>query len=102
MGGSSPAKESNKIAQASLNESKRQYEEQKAKEAAQKAAAMSNAAGSRQSANMTYSNNFSGSTNMTGGNQGNYSLLTTTAAGTESVIGTLMNNLQQQSTTLGG
>lgn len=102
MGGSSPAEKSNKIAQASLNESKRQYEEQRAREEASKAAAKSNALGSRTSANMSYSNNFSGSSNLTGGNQGNYSLLTNTAAGTESVIGTMLESMNQQSTTLGG
>lgn len=100
MGGSS-AKKGNAIAQASLDESRRQYEEQQAEKAANKAKAKANAFGSRTSANMAYSNNFVQPTDFTTGSDGSgYSLLT--AAGTESVIGSLLGGLNQgQNNTLG-
>lgn len=99
MGGGA-AKQGNAIAQASLDESRRQYEEQEAEKAANKARAKANAFGSRTSANMAYSNNFVQPTDFTTGNNGSYSLLT--AAGTESVIGSLLGGLNQgQNNTLG-
>ena len=97
MGGN-PAKKSNDIAQASLNESKRQYEEQKRKEELQKQTARANAAGARQSSNMAYSNNYAQSTDFTTGQDGQgFSLMT--AGGTESIIGSLLGGA---SNTLGG
>ena len=101
MGGSQKvAKQGNAIAQASLKEQKRQYEEQQAKERAKKEAAQSNALGSRKSANMAYSNNFNQSTDFTTGSDGTgYSLLT--AGGTPSVIGTMLSGNDQYSNTLG-
>lgn len=96
MGGN-PAEESNRIAQASLAESKRQYNETKAREDAQKAAARANALGMRTSGNMAYSNMFQQSTDYTtGADGGGYSLLT--SAGTPSTIGTLLGGSR---TTLG-
>lgn len=85
---SNPAERANNIAQASLDESKRQYNEQKAKEAAQKEKAKANAVGARQSGNMAYSNNFQTPTDFTTGREGSYSLLT--AGGTSSIIGSLL------------
>lgn len=97
MGGN-PAKKSNAIAQASLNESKRQYEEQKRKEELQKQTAMANATGARQSSNMAYSNNYAQSTDFTTGRGGQgFSLMT--AGGTDSIIGSLLGGA---SNTLGG
>ena len=100
MGGSAKqAKMANQIAMMQLSEQQRQYNEQKAKEKAKKDAAQSNAAGSRQSANMAYSNNFNQATDFTTGHDGTgYSLLT--AGGSPSVIGTLLGG-GQQNTTLG-
>lgn len=100
MGGN-PAKQSNAIAQASLNESKRQYEEQQAKEKKQKETAMANATGSRISGNMAYANNYAQSTDYTTGAGGQgYNVLT--ASGTESVIGSLLGVSSGMSNTLGG
>ena len=100
MGGSqSIAKQGNDIARASLAEQQRQYTETQAKENAKKEAAKSNAFGSRQSANMAYSNNFNQSTDFTTGQGGTYSLLT--AGGTPSIIGTMLSGDQQMNTTLG-
>lgn len=97
MGGN-PAKKSNAIAEASLNESKRQYEEQKRKEELQKQTAMANAAGARQSSNMAYSNNYAQATDFTTG-QGGQGFSLMTAGGTESIIGSLLGGA---SNTLGG
>lgn len=101
MGGSNKvAKHGNAIAEASLREQQRQYAEQQAKERAKKEAAKSNALGSRRSANMAYSNNFSQATDFTTGSDGTgYSLLT--AGGTPSVIGTMLSGDNQYSNTLG-
>lgn len=100
MGGN-PAKKGNAIAQASLNESKRQYEEQQAKERKQKETAMANATGSRISGNMAYANNYAQSTDYTTGAGGQgYNVLT--AGGTESVIGSLLGVSSGMSNTLGG
>lgn len=100
MGGN-PAKQGNAIAQASLNESKRQYEEQQAKERKQKETAMANATGSRISGNMAYANNYAQSTDYTTGAGGQgYNVLT--AGGTESVIGSLLGVSSGMSNTLGG
>lgn len=100
MGGN-PAKQGNAIAQASLNESKRQYEEQQAKEKKQKETAMANATGSRISGNMAYANNYAQSTDYTTGASGQgYNVLT--AGGTESVIGSLLGVSSGMSNTLGG
>lgn len=91
MGGSSTAQQGNEIAMASLNESKRQYNEQKAKEAAQKNKAQSNAVGSRRSANMAYSNNYSQTTDFTTGQDG----------GTPSILGSLLSGDSQLNNKLG-
>lgn len=100
MGGN-PSKKANSIAQASLNESKRQYEEQKAKERKQKETAMANATGSRLSSNMAYSNNYAQSTDFTTNQAGQgYSVLT--AGGTDPVIGSLLGTSMGMSNTLGG
>ena len=101
MGGSQKiAKQGNAIAMMQLAEQQRQYNEQKAKEEAKKDAAKSNALGSRQSANMAYSNNFNQATDFTTGSDGTgYSLLT--AGGTPSVIGTMLSGNDQYSSTLG-
>jgi hypothetical protein len=103
MGGD-PSKQSNRIAQASLDESRRQYNEQKAQEEAQKATAKANALGARTSTNMAYSNMFQQSTDYTTGTgtDAGYSLLT--AGGTPSIIGGLlgMDNLGSNNNTLGG
>lgn len=100
MGGN-PAKQGNAIAQASLNESKRQYAEQQAKEKKQKETAMANATGSRISGNMAYANNYAQSTDYTTGAGGQgYNVLT--AGGTESVIGSLLGVSSGMSNTLGG
>jgi hypothetical protein len=99
--GSNTAKKGNQLAQASLNESKRQYEEQQEKERKQKETAMANASGSRLSGNRAYANNFAQSTDFTTGTTGpGYSLLT--AGGTESVIGSLLGAGGGMSNTLGG
>lgn len=89
MGGN-PSSQSNAIAQASLNESRRQYEETRAREDAQKAAAKANASATRISGNMAYSNNYQQSTDFTTGRDGSYSLLT--AGGTQSIIGDLLGS----------
>jgi len=103
MGGSQKvAQQGNAIAQASLNESKRQYNEQKAKEDKKKATAQANAVGSRTSANRAYANNFNQATDFTTGRDGvGYSLLT--AGGTPSVISTMLGGGEEatQNTTLG-
>lgn len=100
MGGGA-AKKANALAQASLNESKRQYEEQQAEKAKKKQAAMANASSGRQSANMAYSNNYSQSTDFTTNNAGQgYSLMT--AGGTEPIIGSLLGAGMGTSNTLGG
>lgn len=99
-GGSKMAKQANMIAMMQLQEQKRQYAEQKAKEKAKKDAAQSNALGSRQSANMAYSNNFNQATDFTTRGDGTgYSLLT--AGGTPSVIGNLLGGDDSYSKTLG-
>lgn len=94
---SNPAEQANNIAQASLDESKRQYAEQQQKERDQKARAKANAVGNRVSGNMAYSNNFQTATDFTTGHQGGFSLLT--AGGTESIIGSLLGT---DNGTLGG
>ena len=100
MGGGA-AKKANALAQASLNESKRQYEEQQAEKAKKKREAMANATGSRISGNMAYSNNYSQATDYTTGADGQgYNVLT--AGGTESVIGSLLGVSSGTSNTLGG
>lgn len=99
MGGSSTAKQGNDIAIASLQESKRQYNEQRAREDAQKEKAKSNAVGSRRSANMAYSNTFSQSTDFTTGQNGTFSLLT--AGGTPSVISSMLGGDSQLNNKLG-
>lgn len=100
-GGAKAAKTGNAIAQASLEESKRQYREQQAEKERQKATAKANAFGTRKSTNMAYSNNFFQSTDFTTGADGqNYSLLT--AGGTPSIIGQLNTSLGQDVSTLGG
>jgi hypothetical protein len=102
MGGSSATKAANTgnaIAQASLDESKRQYEEQEKKKADDKARAKANALGGRTSANRAYANNFAQPTDFTTGHDNSYSLLT--AGGTESIIGSLLGVSQGQNNTLG-
>lgn len=95
MGGN-PSEKANTIAQASLDESRRQYAETKAKEDAQKATAKANAGATRISGNMAYSNNYQQATDFTAGQSGTYSLLT--AGGTQSIIGDLLGS----NDTLGG
>lgn len=76
--GSSAAKRGNDISQASLNESKRQYEEQQKEKNALKARNMANASSSRIGADVAYSNNVQANNNLTGGFGGgdnNFSLL---------------------------
>jgi hypothetical protein len=87
--GTNQAKRGNQLAQASLNESKRQYDEQKRKEDKQKAVAMANAMGAKKSSNQAYSNNFAQSTDFTTGTNGSYNVLT--AGGTPTVIGNLLS-----------
>ena len=100
MGGN-PAKQGNAIAQASLNESKRQYDEQKRKEQRQKEVAKANATGSRTSGNMAYSNNYTRPTDFSlNANGTGYNIMT--AGGTESVIGSLLGTGMGTSDTLGG
>ena len=95
------AKQSNAIAQASLDESRRQYNEQQAEKEKNKAKAKANALGGRTSANMAYANNFFQSTDFTTGADGQaYSLLT--AGGTPSVIGQMDTTLGQNNSLLGG
>ena len=97
MGGN-PGKTGNRIAQASLDESKRQYDEQKAKEDAQKARAKANAASVREAGNMSYSNNFQTSNNLNADSGGS---LVQTSFGTPSTVNTLMGGNNQNSL-LGG
>lgn len=100
MGGGA-AKKANTLAQASLNEQKRQYEEQEAEKKRKKETAMANATGSRMSGNMAYSNNYAKSTDFTTGAGGQgYTVLT--AGGTDSVIGSLLGVSSGMSNTLGG
>ena len=87
--GTNQAKKGNQLAQASLNESKRQYDEQKRKEDKQKAVAMANAIGAKKSSNQAYANNFAQSTDFTTGTDGGYNVLT--AGGTPTVIGSLLS-----------
>ena len=87
--GTNQAKKGNQLAQASLNESKRQYDEQKAKERREKETAMANATGARTSGNRAYANNFSQSTDFTTGANGGYNVIT--AGGTAPVIGSLLS-----------
>lgn len=98
MGGN-PGKAGNAIAQASLDESKRQYNEQKAKEDAQKARAKANAVAVREAGNMSYSNNFQASNNLNAGSGGGS--LVQTSFGTPSTLNTLMGGNDQNSL-LGG
>lgn len=94
MGGSSnAAQQGNYIAQASLNEQRRQYNEQKAKENSKKEVARANATGVRQSANKAYSNTASQATDFTSGENGYYSLFT--AGGTPSVLNTMLSGDQE-------
>lgn len=97
MGGN-PAAAGNAIAQASLDESKRQYNEQKAKEDAQKARAKANATAVRDAGNMSYANNFQTSTNL---NADSGSGLVQTSFGSPSTVNTLMGGNNQNSL-LGG
>lgn len=99
MGGNDAASTGNAIAQASLDESRRQYREQKAKEEAQKARAKANATSVRTSADIAYSNQLQQSTNISAVDQGNYSLIST-AVGTPPVINDLMGG--NRISTLGG
>ena len=100
MGGGA-AKKANSLAQASLNEQKRQYEAQEAEKKRKKETAMANAAGSRMSGNMAYANNYAQATDYTTGAGGQgYNVLT--AGGTESVIGSLLGVSTGTSNTLGG
>lgn len=87
---SNPAKQANEIAQASLNESKRQYEEQQQKERDQKARAKANAVGNRVSGNMAYSNNFQTTTDFTTGRQGMFDVIT--SSGTPFTGGSLLSD----------
>ena len=100
--GTNQAKRGNQLAQASLNESKRQYDEQKRKEEKQKAVAMANAVGVRKSGNQAYSNNFAQSTDFTTGTDGGYNVMT--AGGTAPIIGSLLSGAGTASSndTLGG
>ena len=98
MGGN-PGKTGNAIAQASLDESKRQYNEQKAKEDAQKARAKANAGAVREAGNMSYSNNFQASNNLNVDSSGGS--LVQTSFGTPSTVNTLMGGNDQNSL-LGG
>lgn len=97
MGGN-PGKTGNAIAQASLDESRRQYNEQKAKEDAQKARAKANATSVREAGNMSYANNFQTSTNLNADSSGG---LVQTSFGTPSTVNTLMGGNDQNSL-LGG
>lgn len=99
MGGGA-AKKGNAIAQASLEESRRQYREQQAEKERQKATAKANALGNRTSANMAYANNFFQPTDFTTNTEGqSFNLLT--AGGTPSIIGQY-SSLGQDTSTLGG
>lgn len=100
--GSNDAARGNEIAQASLNESKKQYSETKAKENASKASAKANATSVRKSGNESYSNNFTTSTDFTtdSSSANSYSLLT--AGGTQSVIGSLLGVSEGLTNKLGG
>ena len=73
FGGS--GKKSEAIAQASLAEQKKQYNEQLAKEKKEKATAKANAAASRMSANRAYANTMTSSLDYGVGLSGGYSLL---------------------------
>ena len=95
--GSGTAKQANKIAQASLNESKRQFAAQQAEISANKSRAKANALGAMTSGNQAYANQFAQSTDYTTGADGTYSLLT--SGGTQSIIGSLLGGA---SDTLGG
>lgn len=90
MGGN-PAKRGNAIAQASLEESRRQYREQQAEKDRQKSAAKANAVGVRKSGTMAYGNNYQASTDLSSGSGSNYSLLETNY-GTASIVGTAMDD----------
>lgn len=96
MGGNA-AKQGNSIAQASLEESRRQYREQQAEKERQKATARANASSTRASANVAYSNNFFQPTDFTTGADGStFNLLT--AGGTPSLIGQYPSLLGQNDT----
>ena len=97
MGGN-PAKAGNAIAQASLNESKKQYDEQQAEKNRAKEAAKANAGAMRTAGNMAYSNQYAAMNDL-GGSRQTFSLVST-SGGTTSVLNTLMGG--NQSTTLGG
>lgn len=100
MGGASnSAKRGNAIAEASLKEQKRQYNEQRKREKEKQAAAKSNALGVRTSANRSYANTFNQSTDYGVGLDGGYSLLT--AGGTPSVIGDMLSGTNNKENTLG-
>lgn len=98
--GSNVAQQGNDIARASLNESKRQFNEQQMEKERSKASARANAVGGRRSANMAYSNNFFQSTDFTTGLDGHaYNILT--AGGTPSVIAQMEATLGKNSSVLG-
>lgn len=97
MGGN-PAKAGNAIAQASLNESRRQYEEQQAEKERAKATAKANAASVRTSSNQAYANQLQASTNLNASDK-NFSLINT-SAGSTSILNSLIGG--DQNTTLGG
>lgn len=99
MGGN-PAAKGNTIAQASLDESRRQYNEQQERERTQKAKARANAVSVRESDVTAYANNLQQTTNMNASTQQNYSLIST-SVGTPSVLNTLMGG-NNQVDTLGG
>jgi len=100
MGGaSSSAKRGNAIAEASLKEQKRQYNEQRKRDQEKQASAKSNALGARTSANRSYANTFNQSTDYSVGLDGSYSLLT--AGGTPSVIGDMLSGSDNKTNTLG-
>lgn len=100
MGGN-PAAAGNAIAQASLDESKRQYNEQQEKEKAQKARAKANANAVREGANVAYSHSLQQTTNISATDPGQYSLINT-AFGTPSVLNTLMGGGDNKADVLGG
>lgn len=75
MSSGDPAAEGNAIARASLDESRRQYNEQQAEKKRKEEAAKANALSLKNSGAAAYGNNDFASTNITGGQAPSYSLL---------------------------
>lgn len=100
--GSNDAAVGNRISQASLEENRRQYNEQQREKDAKKARDKANATANRQGKVFAYEFNQPEGTNVTGGREGNYSLLNANAMATADYAGLMGSAAIGATNKLGG